>query len=301
MKIPMQLERNAACLATRLDEPGRAALAAQLPAALNWSDSGFAGQSLDMAAFWQRYAALRWRAETGSQASDWCCLIDPVVLLADMRDVRLREWPLISLDAADADALADALRELLAADSDPRLRRMQLMVVDAHRWYLLADAPDALDVTAAAPALLGGQSLREHKPTGRDAGLVQRLLTEVQMLWYDHPANAARQVRGLPAVNGVWLAAAGGLPEITRVPLPPLISGERFFQGCWQHLDAPLASTSLSIRPGAVTASFDEPALAEMIVAAFQQSDLTTLWLQGPDGGAAIRRLPRWRRWLQRA
>jgi hypothetical protein len=47
-------------------------------------------------------------------------------------------------------------------------------------------------------------NLTDWLPTGARALEYRKLQNEVQMLWYQHPANVEREARGLPAINGFW-------------------------------------------------------------------------------------------------
>jgi hypothetical protein len=42
-----------------------------------------------------------------------------------------------------------------------------------------------------------------------------KLQNEVQMAWFEHPLNEAREARGLPAINSIWLHAQGALRSVT--------------------------------------------------------------------------------------
>jgi hypothetical protein len=42
-----------------------------------------------------------------------------------------------------------------------------------------------------------------------------KLQNEVQMAWFEHPLNEAREARGLPAINSIWLHAQGTLRTVT--------------------------------------------------------------------------------------
>jgi hypothetical protein len=41
-----------------------------------------------------------------------------------------------------------------------------------------------------------------------------KLQNEVQMAWFEHPVNAAREARGLPAVNSIWLHGQGTMRPV---------------------------------------------------------------------------------------
>src|SRR5258707_13045446 len=41
-----------------------------------------------------------------------------------------------------------------------------------------------------------------------------KLQNEVQMAWFEHPVNEAREARGLPAVNSIWFHAQGSAQPV---------------------------------------------------------------------------------------
>ncbi len=53
-----------------------------------------------------------------------------------------------------------------------------------------------------------------------DAALAwRRCVNEIQMLWFGHPVNEAREARGQPAINTLWLSG-NGVPVAEQPPLP---------------------------------------------------------------------------------
>jgi len=72
-----------------------------------------------------------------------------------------------------------------------------------HRWRLRPPAELALQ--SASPALVGATSVNDWWPQDDSARPWRRLVNELQMLWFDHPVNLARQAQGLPPVNSLWL------------------------------------------------------------------------------------------------
>ena len=83
---------------------------------------------------------------------------------------------------------------------------------------------------------------------GREVGLVMapesvQLVNEAQMLLHAHPVNDAREARGEPTVNSLWLWGAGRAPRVPRAPWQsvsaddPLVLGLARAAGCrWAAL-----------------------------------------------------------------
>ncbi len=133
----------------------------------------------------------------------WWLRADPVHLRPDLSKLLLFDAESFSLTAAEADALAGKVaplfEELGAA----------LEVGAPSRWYLRRDAP--LDLQTSPLSAVLGQDLRGHRPAGADAPRWQALLTEVEMTLFASPVNQAREERGAPPVNSLWLWGGGGL------------------------------------------------------------------------------------------
>jgi len=95
----------------------------------------------------------------------------------------------------DADALCAAVNRHFAGT-------IELRALDASRWC--ARRAGELEVGDEPPREMAG---REATQRAGDA-----LLTEIQMLLHAHPVNEAREARGEPAVNSLWLWGSGRLP-----------------------------------------------------------------------------------------
>jgi hypothetical protein len=73
---------------------------------------------------------------------------------------------------------------------------------DATTWYMRAD--DWAGMETASPDAAVGMNLTDWMPAGPRALAYRKLQNEVQMVWFTHPVNAAREARRLPVVNGFW-------------------------------------------------------------------------------------------------
>src|SRR5256885_15089389 len=96
------------------------------------------------------------------------------------------------------------------------------------RWYVrLEKAPDVQTTPAAAAR---GVAIDEKLPSGPDAMRFHALMNEAQMLLHEHPVNAEREARGVPALNSIWFWGGGGIAAakarpfsagVARRPLAP--------------------------------------------------------------------------------
>jgi hypothetical protein len=87
----------------------------------------------------------------------------------------------------------------------------------AIRWYVAGATLGTL--TGASPLRASGRNIEIWLPhearTGERSRAWMKLQNEVQMGWFEHPLNEAREARGLPAINSIWLHAQGTLRSVT--------------------------------------------------------------------------------------
>lgn len=115
------------------------------------------------------------------------------------------------LAAEEAQALCATLNVHFAG-------RLRFEPMEPRRWC--ARLENGLDGAAEqSPAERAGQELR---PGGRGDALAN----EMQMALHEHPVNEAREARGAPPVNGLWLWGAGDLPAKAEAPWESLATDE---------------------------------------------------------------------------
>ena len=132
---------------------------------------------------------------------------DPVHLRPDRDRVLLMPGQALAVTEAEAAGLATALTPLLAG-------KFVLHAVRPDQWCLRIDGQGQSDAGTIPPVDLAGADIDPHLPPKR----WHRLLTELQMALYDQPANTARERRGEPVINSVWLWGAGKLPAAATGP-----------------------------------------------------------------------------------
>jgi hypothetical protein len=147
---------------------------------------------------------------------------------ADPVHLRLMRDRLIVVPCAAFSLSRDEAESLAAALNGHFAGALQLHLADAQRWCARLQEDLA---THAAPALeAAGRDVDLAARIGGEAGRRwSRLLNEAQMLLHSHPVNQAREARGEPAVNSLWLWGAGRAPGALK--------------GAWQSVSAadPLA------------------------------------------------------------
>jgi hypothetical protein len=178
------------------------------------SESGTLEQWLNRA-FLQADAALAAGALSvaahGADPGDaWWARADPVHLRV-MRDrVVVGPGETFELPAGEADALVEALNRHFGDAAS-------FVALDPHRWAVrLKEETAFLDRPALVAA---GHDVAAAR--GSDA-----LATEIQMLLHAHPVNEAREARGEPTVNSLWLWGAGRMPSASEAPWRTLVADD---------------------------------------------------------------------------
>ncbi|HEV7477725.1 MAG TPA: hypothetical protein VGO02_08305 [Burkholderiales bacterium] len=150
--------------------------------------------------------ALSLAAHGGSPGERWWARADPVHLRV-MRD-RAIVAPGEALEVAsdEADALVEALNRHFAG-------AVEFRVLEPRRW--VARLEPGTGVTEG-PALYAAG--RDAAIARGEEGLRAALLTEIQMLLHAHPVNEAREARGEPALNSLWIWGGGQPPRAAHGP-----------------------------------------------------------------------------------
>jgi hypothetical protein len=110
------------------------------------------------------------------------------LMLGDIRQLGLREDEGAALFESARACCIDAGHTLLYGAPDT--------------WFLRADDWD--DIQTASPDAAVGMNLTDWVPAGNQARAFRKLQNEVQVSWYTHPVNAARESRGAAPVNAIW-------------------------------------------------------------------------------------------------
>jgi hypothetical protein len=179
----------------------------------------------------------------------WAC-VEPV-------HVRIAHDHLVLVDPATL-ALTEEDAATLFAIAKPLVEDLGVRIEapTPARWYLSGDALGAL--ASASPLRASGRSIEIWLPhdahTGQRSRAWMKLQNEVQMAWFEHPVNEAREARGLPAVNSLWLHAQGAAQPVMS-PFARVLSNAAATRGL---------ALAAGIGPQAVPAAFDAlPAATE--------------------------------------
>jgi hypothetical protein len=123
---------------------------------------------------------------------------------ADKQQVSMRQIPMQDLPQAESDTLLEAMRPFFAEDG------VTLYPDEPGRWLAHADVFQGL--ATASPDRVLGRNLVTWMPDAAQASGLIRLISEMQMLLYNHPVNDAREARGALSINAIWLSGSGVLP-----------------------------------------------------------------------------------------
>ncbi len=186
----------------------------------------------------------------------WAC-VQPV-------HVRIAHDHLVLIDPASV-ALSDADATTLYALARPLIEELGVRVEapSPQRWYLSSDVFGSL--AGASPLRASGRNIEIWLPheaqSGERSRAWMKLQNEVQMAWFEHAVNEAREARGLPAVNSLWFHAQGKLRALTS-PFARVLSDAVATRGL-----ALAAQTGVSAAPAVFSAlpkSLDGTTLVEL-------------------------------------
>lgn len=110
------------------------------------------------------------------------------MLMADVRT--------LDLDERHSRMLFDAAKPYFDEADKP------LLYGDAYTWFMRADGWTGLDTST--PDAAAGMNLSDWLPRGDKSIEYRKLQNEVQMLWFQNPANSEREARGQRAINAFW-------------------------------------------------------------------------------------------------
>jgi hypothetical protein len=159
------------------------------------------------------------RADGGEPGhATWAC-VQPV-------HVRIAHDHLVLIDPASLD-LSDEEAGALLAVARPLIEELGVRIEAPRpsRWYLSGDGFGTL--AGASPLRASGRNIEIWLPheahSGERSRAWMKLQNEVQMAWFEHPVNEAREARGLPAVNSIWFHAQGAAQPV-RSPFASVFS-----------------------------------------------------------------------------
>lgn len=131
---------------------------------------------------------------------------------ADPVDLRLLRDRVILVPGAALRIRKEEAKALCEALNGHFGSRMTVRVVGVDRW--VARFEKDVEIGADSPLELSGRDVELARPAAAGASFSHRILNEAQMVLHAHPVNEAREARGEPAINSVWLWGAGRMPAV---------------------------------------------------------------------------------------
>lgn len=176
---------------------------------------------------WPDYpiAAMAAAADGLSTGSYYWLRADPVHLMMQRDSMSLIEPIPQQLPTADAQALMAVLNTHFEDDG------LQFVMGQSGAWYCrLIQTPQ---VSTTLPRVALNKNIYTFMPKGEAASEWLSIINQVQMLWFEHAVNTARQAMGQYEVNSVWFSGGGVMPATqTLQPTPQMISASSvFYQG----------------------------------------------------------------------
>ncbi|MGF1547926.1 MAG: hypothetical protein ACFCUG_11430 [Thiotrichales bacterium] len=161
------------------------------------------------------------------------CRADPAYLRAGVSDLIAYGLGSAPLDAAERQACADRVNAQLGARGSFRL--------DAAGGGYLA-LPDPLALRTVPPSQAWGRSVRRHLPEAVVGGRsLLALLNEIQMALHGADFNRAREQRGAPPANTLWLWGCGTHPAPAQHDYTTIIADDGLVAGLAEGATIPLA------------------------------------------------------------
>jgi hypothetical protein len=201
---------------------------------------------------------------------------DPCHLRVGRDRIRLSDAAAFDLSREEAEALVESLNQHFGGDG------LRFFPLQPERWYLRMEELPQIETTPLAAAR--GQDIDALLPRGPQAMRWQATLTELQMLIYQHPVNDAREARGDPEINSVWLWGAGRFEAPATRPFPRVRSRD------------PLAAGLVQASGGAI---FPLPKNAEQWLHAAQPEGIELIVLDALATPAAYEETHAWREQIQ--
>lgn len=149
-------------------------------------------------------------------------LVEPAHFRIANDHLRLDDPRALAVTLAEARALVTAIAPVLA-DAGWRLDPIEPATLT--HWLLVRE--DGAPLSAAAIEHAIGDNVAAWQPSAPDgasdraagdaAALAwRRCINEIQMMWFGHPVNGAREAEGKPSINTLWLSGNGA----SRTPMP---------------------------------------------------------------------------------
>ena len=193
--------------------------------------------------------------------------IEPIHIHAARDHLVLTSTQILDIKASEADALFESVKDIFAEMSAITHRSKP------HKWFIESSALQTLSTVSTAQA--EGRNIDHWMPSDTSQEGVARQWrkwqNEIQMIWFNHPVNEARQAEGMLSINSVWISGNGTLTDIK--PNERLLDAKKWHSsdGCLNLLASHLNKPH--------TTSLNELSLANTIsLLSASDPELSTVW-----------------------
>ena len=193
--------------------------------------------------------------------------IEPIHIHAARDHLVLTSTQILDIKASEADALFESVKDIFAEMSSITHRSKP------HKWFIESSALQTLSTVSTAQA--EGRNIDHWMPSDTSQEGVARQWrkwqNEIQMIWFNHPVNEARQAEGMLSINSLWISGNGTLADIK--PNERLLDAKQWHSsdGCLNLLASHLNKPH--------TTSLNELSLVNTIsLLSASDSELSTVW-----------------------
>ncbi len=209
-------------------------------------------------------APLTLQADGGQPGDAYWLRADPVGISMQRDEMVLLND--IALSAEEAGQLCISLNEHFAADG------LRFMAPHPQRWYLQLEQIPAMQ-THPLPQVVGA-NMHAHLPFGAASLRWHSVLNEIQMLFFEHAVNQAREQRGAPVVSGVWLWGGGKAAGKLHKPFAQMAGDSELAKAFAQAAEIPVVMNPDAVQEGLFENGADILLAFEDLRSALQGADL---------------------------
>jgi hypothetical protein len=176
---------------------------------------------------------------------------DPIHLRIDRDRLTVLGVPFFQINQQEADTLVAALNALFQEDG------FLFIAPTPTRWYLRLPQDPNLTFTPLDDAL--GCNMHDCLPSGEGALKFHAVINEMQMVLYGNVVNDARDARGSPMINSVWLWGGGDYPlrDMPKRPAQALLGGDEIVHALQGETWSPAPASASELPPQDATVILD--------------------------------------------
>jgi hypothetical protein len=201
------------------------------------------------------------------QADTCIARIEPIHIHAARDHLVLTSTEILDIQASEADALFESVKDIFAEMSSATHRSKP------HKWFIESPALQTLSTVSTAQA--EGRNIDHWMPSDTSLEGVARQWrkwqNEIQMIWFNHPVNEARQAEGMLSINSVWISGIGKLADIK--PNERLLQAKQ-----WHSSDGCLNLLASHLKKSHATSLNELNLDGTISLLSASDPDLSTIW-----------------------